>query len=91
MIGEMSESIERYGAHEPRRLTARDRRLGPWRAFLAAYSLVSRRLDDDLRAEHGTLLAQPKNVASFAQDADGELYVLAFDDKIYSLVVPEGN
>jgi len=35
--------------------------------------------------DRATLLEQPKNIASFAQDLDGEVYVLAFDGKVYSL------
>jgi hypothetical protein len=31
------------------------------------------------------ILRQPKNIASFAEDVDGELYVIAFDGKIYGL------
>lgn len=41
--------------------------------------------------EHGPLLNQPKNIASFAEDADGELYVLCFDDKIFKLTVPDAK
>jgi glucose/arabinose dehydrogenase len=47
------------------------------------------RYDKGRVADYGTLLAQPKNVASFAEDADGELYVLCLDAGIFSVVVPE--
>jgi DNA-binding MarR family transcriptional regulator len=39
-------------------LTPRDPRLAPWRAFVVAHAHVSRRLDEDLRAEHGLSLQE---------------------------------
>lgn len=39
-------------------LTPRDARLAPWRAFVRAQAHVSRRLDEDLRAEHGLSLQE---------------------------------
>lgn len=39
-------------------LTARDPRLAPWRAFVRAQAHVHRRLDEDLRAEHGLSLQE---------------------------------
>jgi DNA-binding MarR family transcriptional regulator len=39
-------------------LLASDPRLGAWRAFIVAHALVCRRLDEDLRVEHGMSLAE---------------------------------
>lgn len=45
-------------ATRPAPLTPRDARLAPWRAFMRAQAHVSRRLDEDLRAEHGLSLQE---------------------------------
>ena len=48
-------------------LTARDARLAPWRAFLLAHARVSRRLDEELRAEHDVSFAEYDALLTIAQ------------------------
>jgi glucose/arabinose dehydrogenase len=47
------------------------------------------RYQDGKLLEYGTLLEQPKNISSFAQDRAGEVYVIAFDGKIFMLGVAD--
>lgn len=56
----VTESVERT-------LTARDPRLGPWRQFLMAHARISRRLDDELRADHDLSLAEYDALLTIAQ------------------------
>jgi DNA-binding MarR family transcriptional regulator len=46
------------GAASPRSLAPDDPRLSSWRAFLQAHARVTRRLDEDLQANHGLSLAE---------------------------------
>jgi DNA-binding MarR family transcriptional regulator len=79
----MSETSQPYVASErPRRLTARDSRLGPWRAFLTAHALVSRRLDDDLRAEHQMTLAEYAALLQLAEAPGRRLRMNQLADSI---------
>ena len=52
---------------DPRRLSARDPRLAPWRSFLLAHARVSRRLDEELRAEHDVSFAEYDALLTIAQ------------------------
>jgi glucose/arabinose dehydrogenase len=47
------------------------------------------RYQDGQVTTYGTLLDQPKNIVSFAEDGDGELYLISLDGHIYSVTVPE--
>lgn len=50
-----------------RPLEARDPRLAPWRAFLLAHARVSRRLDEELRAEHDLTIGEYDALLTIAQ------------------------
>lgn len=50
-----------------RPLSARDPRLAPWRSFLLAHARVSRRLDEELRAEHDVSFAEYDALLTIAQ------------------------
>jgi len=54
-------------------LTARDPRLAPWRAFVRAQAQVSRRLDEDLRVEHGMSLQEYVALLILAEAPDRQL------------------
>jgi DNA-binding MarR family transcriptional regulator len=55
---------------ERRPISPRDPRLEPWRAFLTAHARITRRLDDELRAEHDLSLAEYDALLTIA-DAPG--------------------
>lgn len=57
-IAEPSAQPQAAGDSNAPPLAARDPRLAPWRAFLVAYTQVARRLDEELRAEHGLSLQE---------------------------------
>ena len=54
-------------------LSARDPRLAPWRAFVRAQAQVSRRLDEDLREEHGLSLQEYVALLILAESPERQL------------------
>lgn len=65
-----------------RRLTADDPRLVPWRAFLEAHARVSRRLDEELRAEHDLSLAEYDALLSIAQAPERRIRMRQLSDRV---------
>ena len=64
-------------------LRSSDPRLAAWRAFLMAHALVSRRLDEDLRAAHGLSLAEYSALLQLAQAPAGRLRMNQVADGVF--------
>lgn len=71
-------------ATEPvaRPLSPHDARLAPWRAFLEAHTRVSRRLDEELRAEHDLSLAEYDTLLTIAWAPDRRIRMRTLADSI---------
>ncbi len=67
----------------PTSLSARDPRLETWRAFLMAHALLTRRLDEDLRAEDGLTLGEYSALLQVAEAPDRSLRMNQLADGIF--------
>ena len=65
-----------------RRLTADEPSLAPWRAFIEAHARVSRRLDEELRAEHDLSLAEYEALVSIAQSPGRRIRMRQLSDRV---------
>jgi DNA-binding MarR family transcriptional regulator len=59
-----------------------DPRLSAWRSFLQAHARVTRRLDDELRAEHGISLAEYDALLQIAGSPDRRLRMSTLADRV---------
>jgi len=59
-----------------------DPRLDAWRAFLEAHARVSRRLDEELRAEHGLSLAEYDALLQLARSPGRRLRMNVLADRV---------
>jgi len=66
-----------------RPLSAQDPRLAPWRAFLGAHTLVSRRLDEELRAEHDLSLAEYDTLLHIAYAPERRIRMRVLADSVF--------
>jgi DNA-binding MarR family transcriptional regulator len=64
-------------------LLPNDPRLGAWRAFIAAHALVCRRLDEDLRIEHGMSLAEYSALLQLAGSPGQRLRMSQLADGVF--------
>jgi DNA-binding MarR family transcriptional regulator len=65
-----------------RPLEPRDPRLAPWRAFLVAHKRVSRRLDEELRAEHDLSFGEYDALLTIAQAPDRRIRMRQLADEV---------
>src|SRR3954452_1275235 len=65
-----------------RPLSPRDPRLEPWRAFLRAHARISRRLDEELRAEHDLSLAEYDALLSIAEAPERRIRMRQLSDRM---------
>jgi len=65
-----------------RRLTAHDPRLGPWRSFLQAHARISRRLDEELRAEHDLSVAEYDALLNIAEAPGRRIRMRQLADRV---------
>ena len=65
-----------------RPLSPHDARLAPWRAFIEAHTRVSRRLDEDLRAEHDLSLAEYDTLLTIAWAPERRIRMRSLADSI---------
>ncbi len=65
-----------------RPLSASDPRIEPWRAFLQAHARVTRRLDEELRAEHDLSLAEYDALLTIADAPDRRIRMRQLADRV---------
>lgn len=65
-----------------RTLSPLDPRIEPWRAFLQAHARVTRRLDEELRAEHDLSLAEYDALLTIADAPDRRIRMRQLADRV---------
>ena len=68
--------------NDARPLSPRDTRIEPWRAFLQAHARITRRLDEELRAEHDLSLAEYDALLSIADAPDRRIRMRQLADRV---------
>ena len=63
-------------------VTPRDERLLPWRAFLVAHARITRRLDEELRAEHDLTLGEYDALLALAETRDRRLRMNTLAERV---------